>query len=108
MRGKQRKQRTVKLEVYNSVQTFINSIPRFESHYIRPHKSRKYIHFDKSLADLYRDYQENRIKQNLPFASASTLNHILNRDFRISFHIQRKINVIFVKIIKMLMSKKNK
>lgn len=77
LRGKHCKQRTVEPDVYESVKRFINSIPRIESHYLRAQTSREYIQCDKRLADLYRDYKENRVKDNLPFASASTFNRIL-------------------------------
>lgn len=90
LRGKHGKQRTVEPDVYESVKRFINTIPRIESHYLRAQTSREYIQCDKSLADLYRDYKEDRVKENLPFASTSTFNRIFNKDFNISFHTPKK------------------
>lgn len=77
-------------EVYEGVKKFISAIPRVESHYLRAQTSREYIQCDKSLADLYRDYKNKFIEENLPFASASTFNRIFNKDFNISFHTPKK------------------
>ncbi|KAG5882972.1 hypothetical protein JTB14_026430 [Gonioctena quinquepunctata] len=63
-RGKHGHQPTVDPEIEESIKTFINSIPRIESHYLRAQTTREFIESSKCLADLYRDYEEEREKAN--------------------------------------------
>lgn len=89
-RGKHGNHPSVDPEIKESVRKFINKIPRVESHYLRAQSNREYIEGGKSLADLYRDYKEDRTQQQLPFANAVMFNRIFNSDFNISFFQPKK------------------
>lgn len=90
LRGKHGKQPTVDPEIKDSVKKFIDAIPRIESHYLRAQTTREYIEGGKSLADLYRDYKEDRERQQLPFANAVMFNRIFNGEYNISFFVPKK------------------
>lgn len=90
MRGKHGNQPTVDIEIKDGVRNFIKAIPRIESHYLRAQSTREYIESGKSLADLYRDYKEDRERQQLPFANLVMFNRIFNGEFNISFYVPKK------------------
>lgn len=90
MRGKHGKQPTIDPEIKNSVRKFIEAIPRIESHYLRAQTTREFIESGKCLADLYRDYKEERQKENLPLANAGMFNRIFRGEYNISFYIPKK------------------
>ncbi|XP_074040410.1 uncharacterized protein [Leptinotarsa decemlineata] len=90
MRGKHGKQPTIDPELKNSVGQFIEAIPRVESHYLRAQTTREFIDSGKSLADLFRDYKDDRQKQNLPFTNAAMFNRIFRDEYNISFYIPKK------------------
>lgn len=89
-RGKHGNQPKVNPEIKESVRIFINAIPRIESHYLRAQTTREYIDSSKNLADLYRDYKEDRERQQLPFANSVMFNRIFNGEYNISFFIPKK------------------
>ncbi|KAG5871253.1 hypothetical protein JTB14_003398 [Gonioctena quinquepunctata] len=89
-RGKHGHQPTVDPEIEESIKTFINSIPRIESHYLRAQTTREFIESSKCLADLYRDYKEEREKANKCVASVSMFNRIFRNEFNISFFVSKK------------------
>ncbi|KAK5647942.1 hypothetical protein RI129_002834 [Pyrocoelia pectoralis] len=90
MREKHGKQPTVDPKIKESVRKFIRAIPRIESHYLRAQTKREYIESGKSLADLHRDYKEERERQRLPAAHIVMFNRIFNEEFNISFYIPKK------------------
>lgn len=89
-RGKHGKQPTVDPEIEESVRKFIDAIPRIESHYLRAQTSREFIEGSKSLADIYRDYKEDRQNRNLPFAHLTKFSRIFNEEYNISFFSPKK------------------
>ncbi|KAG5889349.1 hypothetical protein JTB14_033443 [Gonioctena quinquepunctata] len=89
-RGKHGHQPTVDPEIEESIKTFINSIHRIESHYLRPQTTREFIESSKCLADLYRDYKEERERANKCVASVSMFNRIFRNEFNISFFVPKK------------------
>lgn len=89
-RGKHGKQPQVNPEIKDSVRIFINAIPRIESHYLRAQTTREYIDSSKNLADLYRDYKEEREKQQLQYANYVMFNRIFNGEYNISFYVPKK------------------
>ncbi|KAG5874596.1 hypothetical protein JTB14_032993 [Gonioctena quinquepunctata] len=91
-RGKHGHQPTVDPEIEESIKTFINSIPRIESHYLRAQTTMEFIESSKCSADLYRDYKEEREKANKCVASVSMFNRIFRNEFNISSLSQRRIN----------------
>lgn len=90
MRGKHGKQPILDPQIKESVRRLLNAIPRIESQYLRAQTEREYIEGSKSLADLYRDYKEERERQELPFANSVIFNRIFNGEFNISFYIPTK------------------
>ncbi|KAG5879687.1 hypothetical protein JTB14_006472 [Gonioctena quinquepunctata] len=89
-RGKHGHQPTVDPEIKESIKTFINSIPRIESHYLRAQTTREFIESSKCLADLYRDYREEREKANKCVAPVSMFNRIFRNEFNISFFVPKE------------------
>lgn len=90
LRGKHDKHPTVGAEVKNSVRNHIDSIPRIESHYLRAQTERSYIEGGKSLSDLYRDYRQERIESNLPYANLLMYSRIFNEEYNIGFFSPKK------------------
>ncbi|CAG9763508.1 unnamed protein product [Ceutorhynchus assimilis] len=82
-RGKHGKQLVLAPEIKDSVRRFISAIPTIESHYLRAQTTREYIEGGKSLADLYRDYKEERERHHLPIANS-------DGEFNISFYAPKK------------------
>ncbi|CAG9760932.1 unnamed protein product [Ceutorhynchus assimilis] len=89
-RGKHGKHPTVDPSIKESVRAFIDKIPRVESHYLRAQTKREYIESGKSLADLHRDYKEERQSQQLGYANSVMFNRIFNGEFNIGFYSPKK------------------
>ncbi|KAG5894512.1 hypothetical protein JTB14_026895 [Gonioctena quinquepunctata] len=83
-------QPTVDPEIKESIKTFINSIPRIESYYLRAQTTREFIESSKCLADLYRYYKEERERANKCVASVSMFNRIFRNEFKIPFFVPKK------------------
>lgn len=56
LQGRHNKHPTVDPAVCEGMKTFIQNIPRIESHYILARSSRKYIDGSKTISDLHEDY----------------------------------------------------
>lgn len=67
------------------VRDFIESIPKYESHYGRADSQRKYLHHNLTKAKLYRKYKNEREFKNLSFVSRFIFREIFNQDFNLSF-----------------------
>ncbi|KAG5887379.1 hypothetical protein JTB14_036256 [Gonioctena quinquepunctata] len=78
-RGKHDHQPTVDPEIKVSIKTFINSIPRIESHYLRAQTTREFIESSKCSADLHRDYKEERERANKCVACVQVQSHLQKR-----------------------------
>lgn len=81
---------TVNPAIKEGVIAHINSIPRIDSHYLRAQTTREYIEGGKSLAELHRDYKNDCIDNNRPFANITMYSQIFNNNFNISFFTPKK------------------
>lgn len=68
-----------------AVRQFIDSIPKYESHYGRSDSERKYLHHSLNLSKLYHEYKENREKMNQTFVSDHIFREIFNTEYNLSF-----------------------
>lgn len=89
-RGKHEKHRKISDELTEGVKNHINSIPRIESHFLRKQTTREYIDGGKNLTDLYNDYKQICIENNLQFVMQHTYRKIFNYNFNISFFVPKK------------------
>lgn len=69
----------------NGVRTFINSIPKYESHYGRSSSQRKYLYHNLNLTKLYDEYKESRQFRNEHFVSHYIFSEIFNTEYNLSF-----------------------
>ena len=88
--GKHGHHKQVDITVKESVRRFIGTIPRVESHYLRAQTTREYIEGGRSLADIYRDYQQQCMENNEVPASETMFSRIFNYEFNISFFVPKK------------------
>lgn len=101
-RGHHGNQYKVDENIKNGVKTFIEVIPKIESHYIRANSIRHYIDGSKAITDHYRDYDyvaECKSK-NVPFANYLMFYRIFMQDYNISFCVPKKIYVMYVELTK--------
>lgn len=90
LRGKHRNHPKVDTVIKDGVIAHINTIPRIDSHYLRAQTTREFIEGGKSLADLHRDYKNECIEKNIPFANLTMYSRIFNNNFNISFFTPKK------------------
>lgn len=90
LRGKHGHHFKVDSAIKDGVVAHINTIPRIDSHYLRAQTTREFIEGGKSLADLHRDYKNECIEKNLPFANLTMYSRIFNTNFNISFFTPKK------------------
>lgn len=90
LRGRHNNHPKVSHEIKNSVRQFIINIPKIESHYLRAKTTREYIESGKSIGDVYKDYKEHRISENLVPASRIMFYRIFKEEFNISFFKPKK------------------
>lgn len=72
----------------NIVRLFIESIPKYESHYGRADSQRKYLHFTLTIRKLYNKYKEERAFKNMKFVSYHIFRRIFKSDFNLSFKLR--------------------
>lgn len=89
-RGSHGKQPKINEDLKAGVLSFINAIPKIESHYTRANTTKQYIDGSKSVADLHRDYVELCKSNNAPYTSYAIFYRIFNQDFNISFFTPKK------------------
>lgn len=90
LRGKHGHHSKVDPAIKDGVVAHINTIPRIESHYLRAQSTREFIEGGKSLADLHRDYKNECIEKNVPFANLTMYSRIFNNNFNISFFTPKR------------------
>lgn len=73
--GKHGNHKKVDLEIKEGIRSFINRIPRVESHYTRSKSTREYIEGNKSIASIYRDYVQDCATKKVPCGN-STMFHL--------------------------------
>lgn len=89
-RGQHANRYKVDENIKNSVKTFIEAIPKIESHYIRANSRRHYIDGSKAITDLHRDYVADCKSKNVPFANYFMFYRIFTQDYNISFFVPKK------------------
>lgn len=89
MRGKHGKGVKLDEELVKSAKEHIQKIPKIPSHYTRADTTRQYIDGGKSVADLHRDYINERKEANLKGVSYGQYLAIFN-SFNISFFRPKK------------------
>jgi hypothetical protein len=90
LRGKHKNQVKLPQNERNRILSFINSIPRIPSHYLRAQTKREFIDGSKSVSELHRDYVKACKAENIKEASYSTFYHIFKTEFNISFFTPKK------------------
>lgn len=68
-----------------TVRQFINSIPKYESHYGRSHSEKKYLHHSLNMSILYKEYKESQEMKNQTFVSLFIFREMFNTEFNLSF-----------------------
>lgn len=89
-RGKHGNHKKVDLEIKEGIRSFINRIPRVESHYTRSKSTREYIEGNKSIASIYRDYVQDCATMKVPCGNSTMFHRIFNYEFNISFFSPKK------------------
>ncbi|XP_045455137.1 uncharacterized protein LOC123666182 [Melitaea cinxia] len=89
-RGKHKNRKTTDPEILLSIENHINSIPRIESHYLRANTSREFIDGGLTIAEMHRNYVEQRVQLNKEAASYDTYAYVFNTKFNISFFVPKK------------------
>lgn len=90
LRGKHASHPKVNPQIIEGIKNHINTIPRVPSHYTRANTEKEYIEGSKTIADLYRDYQDLCKRNHLNYGSYRTYYDVFNRDFNIAFFFPRK------------------
>ncbi|CAG9812835.1 unnamed protein product [Phaedon cochleariae] len=89
-RGKHSNHKKTSDEILNSIRNHIDSIPRIESHYVRSDTSRQYIDGGLCIAELHRNYSEERTYCNREVASYDTYAKVFNTEYNIGFFSPKK------------------
>lgn len=89
-RGKHTNHKKFDEEIRKSVEDHIKSIPRIESHYVRNDTTREFIDGGLSVADMHRNYAEQRNSIGASVASYNFYYEIFNTKFNIGFFVPRK------------------
>lgn len=84
-RGKNAPANKTSDEKKNGVRQFIDSIPKYESHYCRSSSSKKYLHHALNLKKLYAEYKSTYSDRNQPFVTESIFREIFNTEYNLSF-----------------------
>lgn len=69
----------------DGVRQFIDSIPKYESHYGRSDSKKKYLHHSLNLSKLYSEYKESHEMRNQTFVSFHIFCEIFNTEYNLSF-----------------------
>lgn len=84
MRGKHQNHSIVDPEITESIEAYINSIPRIKNHFLRAQIEGKFMCGYKSISSIYRDYLTNCEIELRPKVSTSYFRKILRNDFNLS------------------------
>lgn len=66
-------------EVLTGIRQFIESVPKYESHYGRSNSQRKYLYYGLNMATLYNEYKNTR-RQGEKIASQFVFRNVFNTD----------------------------
>lgn len=89
-RGKHKHHSKLDAEVEESVRAHINSIPKVESHYLREQTTREFIDGGLTIAEMHRNYKNQRMLASKPSATYDAYFRIFNTQFNIGFHVPKK------------------
>lgn len=89
-RGKHGKQKKIDIALKEGVRSFIEKIPKIESHYTRANTSKLFIDGSKSIAELHTDYINDCKNQNMPFVNYIMFYRIFTEEFNVSFFTPKK------------------
>lgn len=89
-RGEHGNHKKVDLEIKEGIRSFINRIPRVESHYTRSKSTREYIEGNKSIAGIYGDCVQDCATKKVPCGNSTMFHRIFNYEFNISFFSPKK------------------
>ena len=89
-RGRHNNHRKLEADLHNSIVEHISSIPRVESHYSRSDSAREYIDGALSIADMHRNYEEQRVASGKSAANYAAYLQIFNTEFNIGFFKPKK------------------
>lgn len=96
-RGKHQHYKKITYQIKDSVREHFTSIPRIESKYHRTNTHREFIPGDKSLADLYREYEKiQKGKGDTPTNLMMYFSLFLKTNKKFLFFSVKKINEIRV------------
>lgn len=84
-RGKGASRNKTKEMDKDGVRQFIDSIPKYESHYGRSDSEKKYLHHSLNMSKLYSEYKESREMTNQTFVSNHIFREIFNTEYNLSF-----------------------
>nr|XP_053611997.1 uncharacterized protein LOC128676083 [Plodia interpunctella] len=90
IRGKHASRKPTDPTLIESIRQHIDSIPRIESHYLRANTSREYISGDKTIMDIWRDFDNMRKIQGKSSCEYWLYYDIFNKEFNISFFQPKK------------------
>lgn len=89
-RGKHGNHATVSADVKEGIRNHIRKIPVIESHYTRAKSSKSYISGDKTIMELFRDYQKMCEEHNIEQGNYIMYRHIFNYEFNYAFFTPKK------------------
>lgn len=89
-RGTHKNRKTTDPEKQLSFESHTDSIPRIESHYLLAKTSREFIDGGLTIAEMHRNYVEQRVQLNKEAASYDTYAYVFNTKFNISFFVPKK------------------
>lgn len=89
-RGKHASRKAIDPLLIQYVKQHIDSIPRIESHYLRAKTSREYISGDKTVTDLWRDFDKSQRDNKKPTCDYWLYYDIFNKEFNITFFEPKK------------------
>lgn len=74
-----------KPEIKAHVKKFINSFPRYQSHYTRKHNSKEYLPPNLNIMKMYEEYKNVCEFRGLPKVSEFVYRDIFNKEFNLAF-----------------------
>lgn len=89
-RGKNLNRKRTEPSVIQDIKNHINSIPRIESHYLRSSTSRDYIGGEKTIMDLWRDFDKDQRDVGKPTCEYWLYYDIFTKEFNIGFFQPKK------------------
>ncbi|CAK1601215.1 unnamed protein product [Parnassius mnemosyne] len=90
IRGKHVSRQPIDPALIENIKQHINSIPRIESHYLRAATTREYISGDRTLTDIWKDFDKIQKQEGKPSCDYWIYYEIFTKQFNISFFQPKK------------------